>query len=162
MKYNVFVLGAMLILWFCSCRPLTTGMNLDHLSNIQKISDSDTLSKTPRLENLNNRNYSRKVVVKENKFLSENVHGKVGPRFNLWQGILVFGGILLFCTVAGVIGYKVALSGKDEDAEEGEKTNELKLGPDAAHMYHFMELAQQKMAKGDKIHTRYVFFVTRR
>ena len=80
--------------------------------------------------------------------------------FSMWQDALIFTGILLFCILAGIMGYQLAEL-RDE-CRKAKETKEFQLDSDAQHMMYFLDLAKEEMEKGNEMKSRYVFFVTKK
>ena len=64
----------------------------------------------------------------------------------MWQDALLFTGILLFCILAGIMGY--LLAELRDECRKAKETEEFKLGPDAQHM---MYVAKEEMEKGNEM-----------
>ena len=146
MKRNMYTaLGtAMSFAQFCSGGPLS----MHFIPTIKSESGKSSMDRLGLGEKIDGQNVTNQAGLGDNE------------EFTMWQDALIFTGILLFCILAGIMGY--LLAELRDECRKAKETMEFQLDSDAHHMMYFLDLAKEEMEKGNEMKSRYVFFVTKK
>ena len=146
MKRDIYLaLGsAMSFVQFCSAGPLSMHV----MPNLKSVSGQSSMDRLGLGEKIGGQNVTNQAGLSDKE------------EFTMWQDALIFTGILLFCILAGIMGY--LLAELRDECRKAKETKEFKLGPDAQHMMYFLDLAKEEIEKGNEMKSRYVFFVTKK
>ena len=135
MKRNMYIaLGsAMSFVQFCSAGPLSMHV----IPNLNSVSGKSSMDGLGLKEKIDGQNVTNQAGLGDNE------------EFTMWQDTLIFTGILLFCILAGIMGY--LLAELRDECRKAKETMEFQLDSDAQHMMYFLDVAKEEMEKGNEM-----------